>query len=64
MKKKELKKLTLNRETLAGLDRSGLWQAQGGVTGYCADTRKPYVCPYTGLNTCDSCQLPCTTNYC
>ena len=55
MKKKELRKLVLNRETLAELDRSELWQAAGGATRFC---------PYSGYITCGTCESVCTTNYC
>lgn len=60
MKKKELKKLVLNRETLAELDRFDLWQAHGGATQTC----RPDFCDFSGRNTCTTCQLTCTTNYC
>jgi hypothetical protein len=60
MKKKDLKKLVLNRETLAELDRFDLWQAHGGATVTC----RPDFCDFSGRNTCTTCQLTCTTNYC
>lgn len=55
--KKKLKKLVLNRETLAELDRPELQAAAGGATGARA-------CPYSGYRTCTTCQATCTTNYC
>lgn len=71
--KKRTKKLVLNRETLAGLDRSNLQQAAGG-TGYpsyetCYTYQgyscQPNRCPYSeGRNTCFTCEGTCTTNYC
>jgi hypothetical protein len=55
MKKKELKKLALHRETLTDLDRLDLHQVAGGIT---------LRCTYSGYNTCNTCQATCTTNYC
>ena len=56
MKKKLVRKLVLNRETLVELDRVDIGQAAGGVV-----TR---FCPYSGYATCGTCQATCTTNYC
>jgi hypothetical protein len=55
--KNRVKKLTLNRETLADLE---LRQTAAGAvrTGY------PFPCPYSGQNTCATCQFTCTSNYC
>ena len=55
MKKKDLKKLTLHRETLAELDRLHLVNVEGGATRFCQ---------FSGYNTCTTCQATCTTNYC
>lgn len=55
MKKKDLKKLTLHRETLAELDRLNLVNVEGGATT---------LCQYSGYRTCTTCQATCTTNYC
>jgi hypothetical protein len=57
VKKIKRKKLTLNRETLTELDRLDLRRADGGVTG-------PRACPFSGYNTCGTCQATCTTNFC
>ena len=68
--KKRTKKLVLNRETLAGLDRSDLQGAAGGVSyvgcyTYQAYSCQPNRCPYSeGRNTCFTCEGTCTTNYC
>lgn len=71
MKKRTPKKLVLNRETLAGLDRSDLQRAAGG-TGYTYYNCPSFTCqaPYgncqysDGRNTCFTCEATCTTNYC
>ena len=55
-KKNPLRKLVLNRETLVELDRMNLEHAAGG-----APTR---FCPYSGYNTCGTCEATCTTNLC
>jgi len=61
MKKNKLKKLVLNRETLAELDGPGLTRAAGGATVTC----QPDNCDYSnGRNTCLTCNLTCTTNQC
>jgi hypothetical protein len=60
MKKHTLKKLVLNRETLVELDRMDLPYAAGGATQTC----RPDFCDFSGRNTCTTCQLTCTTNYC
>lgn len=59
MKRKTVKKLVLNRETLIELDRSALAPVAAGYTY----TACPY-CPYSGENTCATCQATCTSNYC
>jgi hypothetical protein len=56
--KRTPKKLTLQRETLAGLTRSELEQAAGGFT------IRPDECQYSGRKTCLTCEATCTTNYC
>lgn len=74
MKKNRLKKLALHRETLAELDRPDL-KGIGGGTGtsaYC--TQNQYTCPsftcypdrcqYSDRDTCFTCEMTCTTNYC
>ena len=55
MKKRELKKLALHRETLAELDRLDLVHVDGGVT---------LRCEFSGRNTCATCSPTCTTNLC
>ncbi|HEV7671255.1 MAG TPA: class I lanthipeptide [Thermoanaerobaculia bacterium] len=61
------KKLVLHRETLSDLDRAQLGQAAGG-TSYqynCPSfTCYPDNCQYSGYNTCFTCEMTCTTNYC
>jgi hypothetical protein len=69
MKKNKLKKLVLNRETLAELDGPGLTRAAGGVvTNYTCPTVtcQPDNCDYSnGRHTCLTCDnLTCTTNFC
>lgn len=59
MKKKTLKKLVLNRETLVELDRADVGQALGGATARCSD-----VVGSCGLNTCTSCSPTCTSRLC
>ena len=54
--KKNTKKLVLNRETLASLER-GLAQVVGGITN------NPDVC-FSGQRTCATCVATCTTNRC
>ncbi|HVG10507.1 MAG TPA: class I lanthipeptide [Thermoanaerobaculia bacterium] len=54
MKKKEKKKLTLNRETLVSLEEN-LKQVAGGVT---------LRCEYSGYKTCATCGQTCGTNLC
>jgi hypothetical protein len=65
MKKNRLKKLALHRETLTDLDHSGLKEVGGG-TGYTCPsfTCYPGRCQYSGQNTCFTCEMTCTTNYC
>ena len=53
--KKKIQKLVLNRETLRGLDRHVLEQAQGGYTPRCQ---------FSGYATCNTCEATCTTNFC
>jgi hypothetical protein len=57
--KKIIKKLVLNRETVADLD-GDLRLANGGATITC----RPLACQYSGYQTCNTCQATCTTNYC
>ena len=54
MKKKEKKKLTLNRETLVSLEEN-LQQAAGGAT---------LRCEWSGYQTCATCGGTCGTNLC
>lgn len=62
--KKTFKKLALHRETLAELDRTELGQAAGG-TGYATCTCYPDRCEYSAnRNTCTTCNLTCTSNWC
>ena len=58
MKKKLPKKLSLNRETLALLEQPALQEAAGGVTATCGG------CQFSGRQTCGTCQVTCTTNFC
>jgi hypothetical protein len=64
--KKQMKKLALHRETLAELDRLNLLTAVGGATlNTCPSyTCYPANCDFSGRNTCTTCQLTCTTNFC
>lgn len=72
MKKRSTKKLVLNRETLAGLDRFDLQRAAGGTgTGYPTNytcegySCQPDRCPYSdGGAGCLTGDFTCTTNYC
>lgn len=67
--KKTHKRLTLNRETLVALDRSELRPVNGASDAYsdcytCPSfTCKP-PCDFSNRNTCTTCQMTCTTNYC
>jgi hypothetical protein len=56
--KKKAKRLTLNRETLAGLENDKLEQVAGG-----AFTDNPDIC-FSGQRTCGTCVQTCTTNRC
>jgi hypothetical protein len=56
--KKRAKKLTLSRETVSTLE------LQPAVGGGGARTVYPFPCPYSGENTCATCQGTCTSNYC
>jgi hypothetical protein len=56
MKKKSIKKLALNRETLAELDGMDLGQAAGGATRLCTEL--------SCVNTCASCSPTCTSRLC
>lgn len=58
MKKKVIKKLVLNRETLIELDRNDLWPAGGFAR------TQPPICQASGRNTCTTCGPTCTTNLC
>ncbi|HKI04544.1 MAG TPA: class I lanthipeptide [Thermoanaerobaculia bacterium] len=57
MKKHLKKRLVLHRETLTALDQLELKAAAGGATS-------PRACPYSGYQTCGTCQATCTTNFC
>jgi hypothetical protein len=59
--KKLPKKLVLSRETLVDLDRMELPRALGGAV---SQTCRPNFCDFSGRNTCTTCQLTCTTNFC
>lgn len=66
--KKNFKKLSLHRETLAELDRPELGRVEGG-TGYTNYTCPSFTCYpdncwYSGRATCTTCEMTCTTNYC
>ena len=54
MKKKDKKKLTLNRETLVSLEEN-LPLVAGGAT---------LRCEYSGYQTCATCGQTCGTNLC
>lgn len=62
------KKLALHRETLSDLDRTRLGHAAGGGTEtyfFCPSyTCYPGVCQFSDYNTCLTCEMTCTTNYC
>jgi hypothetical protein len=63
--KRKPKKLSLNRETLAELDRSDIkYVAGGNVSNVATCTQRPDVCDFSGRATCTTCQLTCTTNLC
>jgi hypothetical protein len=67
--RKMRKRLTLSRETLVKLDHSELQPVAGATTQFstcygCASYTCRPPCEYTGHNTCTSCQLTCTTNFC
>ena len=64
--KKKMRKLALNRETLAELDRLNLQEAVGGATQYTCPsfTCYPDNCEFSRRATCTTCQMTCTTNYC
>ena len=57
--KKKMKKLVLNRETVADLDQT-IEQKLGQVAGGAYTAR----CQYSGYATCLTCEATCTTNYC
>jgi hypothetical protein len=57
MKKKTIKKLEINRETLAKLDELELHPVAGG-------TSTPEHCTFSGYRTCNTCGMTCGTNYC
>lgn len=57
MKKKNAKKLSLHRETLAQLEQPDLRLAAGGYTARCLYSEGQQTC-----TTCDN--QTCTTNYC
>jgi hypothetical protein len=58
--KKKVKKLMLHRETLMELDGTDLGLAGAAATQTCY----PSPCDVSRRNTCTSCQLTCTTNFC
>lgn len=55
--KKKIKKLEINRETLAKLDELELHPVAGG-------TSSPDYCTFSGYRTCNTCKATCGTNYC
>ena len=57
MKKKAPKKLTLHRETLTQLDLENE-NVAGGVTATCGG------CQFSGRQTCGTCVVTCTSNFC
>ncbi|HLX10322.1 MAG TPA: hypothetical protein VKY89_20915 [Thermoanaerobaculia bacterium] len=67
--RKSRKRLALNRETLVELDRSDMQAANGATTEYstcygCASFTCRPPCQYSNRNTCTTCQMTCTTNFC
>ncbi|HSS49570.1 MAG TPA: hypothetical protein VLX28_11560 [Thermoanaerobaculia bacterium] len=63
--KRKPKRLSLNRETLTDLDRPEMMKhVVGGVSNVASCTCRPNVCDFSGRNTCTTCQLTCTTNFC
>lgn len=63
--KRKPKKLSLNRETLADLDKNEIRQVVGGgVSNVATCTVQPNHCDFSGRATCTTCQLTCTTNLC
>ena len=63
--KRKPKKLSLNRETLAELDKAEMtFVAGGNVSNTPTCTQRPNVCDFSGRATCTTCQLTCTTNLC
>lgn len=56
MKKKDIKKLSLHRETLTQLENTDLQAVAGGYTARCQYSN--------GQATCTTCEGVCTTNYC
>jgi hypothetical protein len=67
--RKTRKRLTLNRETLVELDRSELQPANGATGPYstcygCASFTCMPRCQDSNRNTCTTCQMTCTTNFC
>ena len=60
--RKRVKKLVVHRETLRQLDQLTLEQIDGGTGD--ATVTCPERCTWSGRNTCNSCELTCTTNFC
>lgn len=56
MKKRAVKKLNLNRETVVQLEGVQLQDAVGASS--------PAICTFSGYQSCASCRVTCTTNYC
>jgi hypothetical protein len=56
MRKRAVKKLNLNRETVVQLEG----QQMEAVVG----ASSPKICTFSGYQTCGSCRVTCTTNYC
>ncbi len=55
--KKRATKVRLHRETLLNLD--AVQYVGGGISLTCPDR-----CDYSGRNTCTTCKVTCTTNFC
>jgi len=56
--KRTVKKLVLSRETLRELDYGSLGPVAGGAYTV------PPDCDFSNRNTCTTCNLTCTTNFC
>ena len=63
MKKQNVKKLVLSKETLVDLENGGLGNVAAGATASCTGCGAP-ACPYSGYRTCVTCGATCGTNLC